>query len=226
MRRLTTDEPKGNVQTALNLFYIKDHETWVRGGGPGPEYADVSLFDYTRTIIKTHMPDVELPDDNDNFSMMMTEWLFDGPESAEGVIATLYTAAWAFAELRHRLAAYEDTGLEPDICAEYKKFEDEAVGKGVPFSRIVELMEADKEGRLLVLPCKVGETLYRLLPSWYTEDRCVREITLGQHNFWPIVFYDDVMGRTVFRTREEAEAALERGKVEAAKKAREGGNPE
>lgn len=62
-----------------------------------------------------------------------------------------------------RLAAYEDTGLEPDICAEYKKFEDEAVGKGVPFSRIVELMEA--------------------------------------------------------------EAALERGKVEAAKKAREGGNP-
>ena len=44
-----------------------------------------------------------------------------------------------------RLAAYEDTGLEPDVCAEYKKFEDEAVGKGVPFQRIVELMEAEKE---------------------------------------------------------------------------------
>ena len=57
-----------------------------------------------------------------------------------------------------RLAAYEDTGLEPEICAEYKKFEDEAIGKGVPFSRIVELMEADKEGRISVLPNKKGHT--------------------------------------------------------------------
>ena len=51
-----------------------------------------------------------------------------------------------------RLAAYEDTGLEPEICAEYKKFEDEAVGKNVPFNRIVELMNAEAEGRLMVLP--------------------------------------------------------------------------
>ena len=59
-----------------------------------------------------------------------------------------------------RLAAYEDTGLEPAMCANYKTFEDEAISKGVPFKRIVALMEADRAGRLVVLPCKVGDTVW------------------------------------------------------------------
>lgn len=50
------------------------------------------------------------------------------------------------------LREYLDTGLEPTMCANYKTFEDEAISKGVPFKRIVELMEADKAGRLVVLP--------------------------------------------------------------------------
>lgn len=108
MKRLTTDTPKDNLETALNLFYIKDHETWVRGYGPAPEYADVSLFDLTRDIVKTHIPDAELPADNDDLSNMMPEWLMDGIDSAEGVVALLYTAAWAYAELRHKLMRYED----------------------------------------------------------------------------------------------------------------------
>lgn len=53
-------------------------------------------------------------------------------------------AAWS------RLAAYEDTGLEPAMCANYKTFEDEAISKGVTFKRIVELMDADKDGRVVV----------------------------------------------------------------------------
>lgn len=112
--RLTTDNPKDNIENARNLFYIKDGETWVRGGGPGPKYADVSLYDFTRQIVAAHIPDADLNIDNDSLSMMMYEWMFDGPESVNGLIATLYTAAWAFSELRHRLAAYENTGMEPD----------------------------------------------------------------------------------------------------------------
>lgn len=108
MKRLTTDTPKDNLEAALNLFYIKDHETWVRGGGPGPEYADVSLFDFIRDVVKTHIPDVELPEDNYDLSDMMPEWLMDGIDSAEGIVALLYTAAWAYAELRHKLMRYED----------------------------------------------------------------------------------------------------------------------
>lgn len=46
-------------------------------------------------------------------------------------------------ELLDCVAAYEDTGLTPEECAEYKKFEDEAISKNVPFSRIVELMNTD-----------------------------------------------------------------------------------
>lgn len=50
------------------------------------------------------------------------------------------------------LREYLDTGLEPAVCANYKTFEDEAISKGVPFKRIVALMEADRAGRLVVLP--------------------------------------------------------------------------
>lgn len=51
-----------------------------------------------------------------------------------------------------RLKAYEDTELDPEMCANYKTFEDEAISKGVPFKRIVALMEADRAGLLVVLP--------------------------------------------------------------------------
>lgn len=111
-KRLTTAQPKGNLETALNLFYIKDHETWVRGGGPGPEYADVSLFSFARTLVKTYIPDAEVPADDDAFSMMMAEWLMFDADSMEGVIALIYAAAWTYAELRQRLMKYEDAVME------------------------------------------------------------------------------------------------------------------
>jgi len=63
-----------------------------------------------------------------------------------------------------RLKAYENTELEPEICAEYKTFEDEAVSKSVPFKRIVELMNAEAQGRLVTLPCEVGTEVWSALP--------------------------------------------------------------
>lgn len=51
-----------------------------------------------------------------------------------------------------RLKAYEDTGLPQEVCANYKTFEDECISKGVTFGRIVELMNADAEGRLKIVP--------------------------------------------------------------------------
>ena len=55
-------------------------------------------------------------------------------------------------EIYWRLKAYEDTGLEPEICAEYKKFEDEIVASGETFNHLIELLRAEKEGRLAVRP--------------------------------------------------------------------------
>ena len=152
MKRLTTNCPDNNRDAALNLFYIKDFETWVRGGGDGPDYPDIRLYDFIRKAAKILLPDLDFPMDDDGVDYAMGELLLDGPDEPTGLLALLYTAAWSYAELRGRLMQYEDTGLEPAMCANYKTFEDEAISKGVTFKRIVALMEADRAGRLVVLP--------------------------------------------------------------------------
>ena len=65
-----------------------------------------------------------------------------------------------------RLAAYEDTGLEPEDIK--KVFNEDALLKltgqllGVTPDRLRELAQADKEGRCVVLPCKIGDTVYHI----------------------------------------------------------------
>ena len=65
------------------------------------------------------------------------------------------------ADFVDRLAAYEDTGLTPEeIKAPFTEdtmINLEAQALGVEPSRLRELAEADKDGRVVVLPCKVGE---------------------------------------------------------------------
>ena len=129
-----------------------------------------------------------------------------------------------------RLAAYEDTGLEPE---EVETVKTSLMGKsvaeikeinGVPVERIIELAEAQKEGRLVVLPCKVGDTVYRLWPCG-KHGRSISEMVVkhididylpeiefscrketGTGNYWFFKVPD--IGKTVFVTRDEAEAAL------------------
>lgn len=233
MWRLTTDTPDDNVMTALNLFYAKDGETWVRGGGAAPDYPDITLYEFIRGVCGVLTPDLELPSDNDNLSCLMADLLFDGSDEPTGIVALLYMAAWVCAELRGRLMQYEDTGVEPAMCANYKTFEDEAISKGVTFKRIVALMEANKDGRLVVLPCKVGDTL------WVTgRDNVPREMELKAPDIRAVCTDEDNLcmstcnrkpdgfcayrlrndgadiGKTVFLTREEAERALEAMKDE------------
>ena len=78
------------------------------------------------------------------------------------------------ADFVDRLAAYEDTGLEPEaietvkLALAAKHMVDIETLNNTPISRLVELAEADKDGRVVVLPCKVGE-------RWVDEDgRAVR----------------------------------------------------
>ena len=114
-----------------------------------------------------------------------------------------------------RLAAYEDTGLEPAMCANYKTFEDEAISKGVTFKRIIALMEADRTGRLVVQPCKMGDVLYRASPSGVVVHRVANVVYRGLTKRWYIdtipnlMYASEELGKTVFLTREEAEKALE-----------------
>lgn len=227
MKRLTTNCPDNNLDAALNLFYIKDFETWVRGGGDGPDYPDIRLYDFIRKAAKILLPDLDFPMDDDGVDYAMGELLLDGPDEPTGLLALLYTAAWSYAELRGRLMQYEDTGLEPAMCANYKTFEDEAISKGVTFKRIVALMEADKAGRLAVLPCKVGDTVWAIANPWTGKllkkpiEAYVNGMKKFSHGLYVNLLFDtkkingtrdyeiNYIGKTVFLTREEAQAALE-----------------
>lgn len=215
MKRLTTNCPDNNLDAALNLFYIKDFETWVRGGGDGPDYPDIRLYDFIRKAAKILLPDLDFPRDNDGVDYAMGELLLDGPDEPTGLLALLYTAAWSYAELRGRLMQYEDTGLEPAMCANYKTFEDEAISKGVTFKRIVELMEADRAGQLVVQPCKVGDTLFRVFAGEIFEHRVGSMKYFAIQGRWDIETYpfcpcvESSIGKTIFLTSEAAKKALE-----------------
>lgn len=74
------------------------------------------------------------------------------------------------------------------------------------YTRLRDLAEADKDGRVVVLPGKMGDTVYILRRTFDGAD------VVGETDLW----WDDIpqLGKTVFLTREEAEKALEAMKDE------------
>ena len=127
-----------------------------------------------------------------------------------------------------RLKAYEDAGLSPQACAEAREIEKTLSGCDYSISRMVELMKADKDGRVVVLPCKVGNTIYfvnakQILEfavvgyavdetgiSWVHSEHVDKIGNTNERTFSP-----DRFGKNTFPTREEAEKALQ--EMEAAK---------
>jgi hypothetical protein len=112
-----------------------------------------------------------------------------------------------------RLAAYEETGLEPeqirtvldDAAREFAEYDAMA-----PKDRLRELAQADREGRCVVLPAKPDQTIYQ----WRIGDDCpsVSRLDGVQINadgeitypIWNGYLIAEDFGRTVFLTREEA----------------------
>lgn len=135
-------------------------------------------------------------------------------------------------DLYGRLKAYEDTGLEPEavetvkLALAAKHMVDLETLNNTPISRLVELAEADKDGRVVVLPCKVGQRVFALMDMDKHISECeVKRISMGNKigfiDLEPIGArgreYGVVLngfGKTVFLTREEAEKALEARKDE------------
>lgn len=128
-------------------------------------------------------------------------------------------AAWS------RLAAYEDTGLEPAEVSELiKDWSDlcTAVGECGGLDRLRELAEADKDERVEVLPCRVGDKLYEVTGRKTISVYIVKAIRvelfglfiewdLDEGFVWQSLAGVSVgeIGKTVFLTREEAEKVLE-----------------
>lgn len=137
-------------------------------------------------------------------------------------------------DLYGRLKAYEDTGLEPEavetvkLALAAKHMVDLETLNNTPISRLVELAEADKDGRCVVLPCKVGEKLWVI-----GQDNVPREMELEAPDIRTVCTDEDNLcmstcnrkpdgycvyrlrndgtsiGKNVFLTREEAEKALQ-----------------
>lgn len=134
------------------------------------------------------------------------------------------TALYCRNRLLARLVEYEETGLTPEQCENAKVIIESAFSDDTSKAeRIRELLKADRDGRLVVLPCKVGDVVYgfhggkTILPmvaKWIetnTDGWCIAaQYTPMAPNFYR--FSD--FGKTVFLTREEAKKALEAMKDE------------
>ena len=110
-----------------------------------------------------------------------------------------------------RLAAYEDTGLEPEDLK--KAFNETAILKlaaqalSTTPDHLRDLLQAEQDGRLVVLPCKVGDTVYQIDAERVYESE-VKWIIFDCDD---IAFDERAIGGSIFLTREEAEAALKGG---------------
>ena len=79
-----------------------------------------------------------------------------------------------------------------------------------------DLLQAEQDGRLVVLPCKVGDHVWadgrEAIVVWffgYKTERYLHAQFFDNAEYTDIPFYE--IGKTVFLTREEAEAALKGG---------------
>lgn len=127
-----------------------------------------------------------------------------------------------------RLAAYEDTGLTPEEVLPKDKADEIALKlmrladleNFCSYDRLRELAEADKDGRVAVLPRRVGDIVWANLDGMRHPRKCVIEfVNIGNH-VTTIVFSavdgsreqygvnSSAFGKTVFVTSEEAEKAL------------------
>ena len=107
-----------------------------------------------------------------------------------------------------RLKEYENTGLEPK---EIGNLLCEAISLK---KELDEYTTAKREGRLLILPCKVGDVVYFAHASWILGQPIVGTTSVDPVFFDPAVMWDfsnNRFKRRYFLTREEAEAALRGG---------------
>ena len=128
------------------------------------------------------------------------------------------------ADFVDRLAAYEDTGLSPEKVSWMKEVVEAAFDNDTSrIERAHNLHVADKDGRCVVLPCKVGDTVWIVGAVRKLYSAKVRTFFCGHVS--AVRGGDDdghiqmirttecdipikTFGKTVFLTREEAEKAL------------------
>ena len=92
---------------------------------------------------------------------------------------------------------------------------EDILGDEYDLGKLMELVQAKRKGRCIVLPCKKGDTVWRIVHDaapHITKDRCT-DIKYENRDIWVHLIGDRVMGgwnfgKLLFLTREDAEAAL------------------
>lgn len=112
-------------------------------------------------------------------------------------------------DLYMRLKSYEDAEEEGRLVSLPPKSQD------LDFMRIFELITADGEERAIILPCKVGDAVYYIngygiykakATTFRFNESGIR--VYCERKFMGVIGFEGIYGKTVFLTREEAEAAL------------------
>jgi hypothetical protein len=213
----------------MNFAYAKNGEVWLRGADDGKD-AELCAYIAKRAF---YLELCGITNKDDVIEAC-------GAADCFCELGALFAAATQAAELRARLAAYEATGLEPEQCAKYAQAEKE--GRYILLKepgtagihRLEEIARADIEGRLVVLPCKVGDTIYEIdLPEYgvivckviwidyyigpaahVQGNEMVAAVSVsvevidGHGKGSCYAFEQSDFGKTVFLTREDAEKAL------------------
>ena len=94
---------------------------------------------------------------------------------------------------------------------------EDILGDEYDLDELREMVQAKRKGRCIVLPCKKGDTVWRIVHDaapHITKDRCT-DIKYENRDIWVHLIGDRVMGgwnfgKLLFLTREDAEAALRR----------------
>ena len=160
---------------------------------------------------------------------------FINPDDAEGLYNLRDIAKHGSDELLYeianRLAEYEDTRLEPEKIVFLKNVVDDAFSDKPEFTEhIRELLRTEKDGRLVVSPCKVGDSYFAVrkfcdehgeleepVEHWDSDCcgcnlPCNAELEVTEWKFKSIrhiIAERESIGVSIFLTREEAEKALE-----------------
>lgn len=153
----------------------------------------------------------------------VTQWFGDETHGREAGLADKYDGVYLDDELiqvlLNRLATYEDTGMTPEEI----KRADEILKENweMPLERLVEGMElimAKDSGRLVVLPCKAGDTIYQLRDKRHARGVGISPRIVSYVGVWrqdyaafhqgAVPCYKEDFNKTWFLTQEEAEAAL------------------
>lgn len=110
MNRLTTDHPKSNFETMMNMVYSKDGWQYIRHGEDGMLTTDFCLMlcKERGCEIAAHYP----PTSNEAKDEMLCDCVFE-----QCPIATIYAAICGYGHVRGRLKMYEDAGIAPPDCS-------------------------------------------------------------------------------------------------------------